>query len=191
MNWKPTSRNKISDHAFLSPSNYSWLRYDEKRLVEAFQNHKKAALGTRLHRLAAELISLSQRLPDTPAAFNAFVNDAIGFRMEPEVFLFYNKYAFGTADAISFRAKILRVHDLKTGVKVTPAATDQLLIYAALFVLEYGIVSSELESIQLRIYNDSTHYVREPSVNEVYGTASLIQKLSKKLEELDKLPTVW
>lgn len=46
---------------------------------------------------------------------NAFVNDAIGYRMDPEVLLYYSDNAFGTADAISFIDGVLRIFDLKTG----------------------------------------------------------------------------
>ena len=66
-----------------------------------------------------------------------YVNDAIGFRMKPEVILAYSDFCFGTADAISFRNDILRVHDLKTGSR--PAHMEQLLVYAALYCLEYKV----------------------------------------------------
>lgn len=61
-----------------------------------------------------------------------YVNDAIGFKMTPEQPLFYSENCFGTADAISYRNKLLRIHDLKTGL--IPAHMEQLMIYAALFV---------------------------------------------------------
>ena len=55
-----------------------------------------------------------------------FVNDAIGFRMYPEIILYYSINCFGTTDAIIFDEfnKILRIHDFKSGI--TPAKMDQL-----------------------------------------------------------------
>ena len=104
-------------HAFLSASKYSWLNYDDEKLLSTFATAQAAAHGTRLHALAAEHIRLRMRMPRNKATFNAYVNDAIGFKMDPEVVLFYSINAFGTADAISFddRKGFLRIHDLKTG----------------------------------------------------------------------------
>lgn len=45
-----------------------------------------------------------------------YVNDAIGYKMTPEQTLFYSENCFGTADSISYRSGLLRIHDLKTGV---------------------------------------------------------------------------
>ena len=44
---------------------------------------------------------------------------------------------------------MLRIHDLKTGK--TPASFNQLLVYSALFCLEYDVNPIEIE-IELRIY---------------------------------------
>lgn len=62
-----------------------------------------------------------------------YVNDAIGFRLKPEVTLKYSQVCFGTADAIDYkeRDKFLRIHDYKSGT--TPASMDQLLIYDAYY----------------------------------------------------------
>lgn len=79
-----------------------------------------------------------------------YINDCIGFRMDPEVILFYSNNCFGTTDAISFtQDKVLRISDLKTGD--TPAHMEQLLIYAALFCLEYHFKPNELK-IETRLY---------------------------------------
>ena len=138
-------------HAFLSASKYHWIRYDEDKLYETFLNAMDAALGTRLHAFAAEAILLKQRMPENNATLNAYVNDAIGFRMTPEVMLVASENAFGTADAISFYDNILRIHDLKNGV--SPAKMDQLLIYACFFLIEYGFKPNEIK-IVLRIYQN-------------------------------------
>ena len=117
--------------------------------------------GTELHDLAARCIRLNQRLPRSEKTLNMYVNDAIGFKMTPEQPLYYSENCFGTCDAISFRKNQLRIHDLKTGV--TPAHMEQLLIYASLFCLEYGIKPSTIET-ELRIYqsDEIIGYIPEP-----------------------------
>ena len=93
-----------------------------------------------------------------------YVNDAIGFKMTPEQVLFYSENCFGTTDAISFRNNFLRIHDLKTGV--TPAHMEQLMIYAALFCLEYRIKPSEID-IELRIYQSDEIIVFNPTAEDI------------------------
>jgi uncharacterized protein DUF2800 len=92
-----------------------------------------------------------------------YVNDALGFRMEPEQTLFYSNNCFGTADAISFRRNKLRVHDLKTGI--TQTSEHQLEVYVALFCLEYGFKPVDIE-VEMRIYqNDEIRvYIGDPDV---------------------------
>ncbi len=137
-------------HAFLSPSKYHWLRYDDERLEQAFMNSRASEMGVRLHEFASEAIQLGVKLKGTRDALSCFVNDAIGFRMESEQLLYYSEYCFGTADAISFRKDVLRIHDLKTGV--SKASFDQLKVYAAIFCLEYRVKPCEIGTISLRIY---------------------------------------
>lgn len=148
MRWKPHGELE-GRHAFLSPSNYYWLRYDPEKLVATYGNRMEAALGTRKHNLAKELILLRQELPHTSQTLNMYVNDCIGFRMDPEIPLYSSPLCFGTADAISFRDAMLRIFDLKTGV--TPAGHDQLYTYAALFCKEYGVKPMTID-YDLRIY---------------------------------------
>lgn len=105
--------------------------------------------------------------------FVNYVNDALGYMMKPEQALYYSKWCAGTADAIIFeeKKKILRIHDLKTGV--APAKFLQLEFYAALFFLEYGkmlnVNPGDVE-IQLRIYQAG-------EVKEEYPTAEDIVPL--------------
>ena len=148
-------------HAFLSASKSSWVNYSEDKLDRVFLSNMAAQRGTDLHALAHNLILLGVRLPDAPTTMNLYVNDAIGFRMKPEMTLFYSANCFGTPDAISFRQSKLRVHDLKTGTLHT--SERQLEIYAALFCLEYGFRPFDIE-IELRIYqNDETRiYEADP-----------------------------
>lgn len=167
-------------HAFLSASKYHWIRYDEDHLFETFSNAMDAAMGTRLHAFAAEAIKLKIRMPETTATLNAFVNDAIGFRMTPEVLLLATENAFGTADAISFYDNVLRIHDLKNGV--TPAKIDQLMVYACFFLIEYRFKPNEIK-IVLRIYqnDDIVEYVPEIDelahiIDKIYTFDELINK---------------
>ena len=98
-------------HAPFSPSKSSWLRYDDEKLIEVYKNLKAAEMGTRLHQWAKDTIDLGLKQPRSKKTIYAYVNDAIGFKMETEVVLFYSERFFGTADAISFRNGVLRIHD--------------------------------------------------------------------------------
>lgn len=177
MIWNNYSQLKDT-HAFLSPSKYHWLRYDDEKLIDKYVNHRAAALGTRIHAYAAESIALGQRLPDIQIALNMFVNDAIGFGMSPEVVLFYSQNCFGTADAISFFDGILRIHDLKTGV--SPASMDQLMVYTGIFCLDYELEAKELREVHLRIYQGDQVIIWDPDLREV-------AKITKRIVEADRV----
>lgn len=166
-------------HAFLSASKYHWVNYDEDKLIETYQNHLAAIRGTELHDLASQLIKLGVKLPKLPKTLNMFVNDAIGYKMESEQVLFYSINCFGTADAISFRDNFLRIHDLKTGKE--PAKMEQLLVYAALFCLEYRYKPSEIQ-IELRIYQNDDILIYNPTVAD-------IAPIMDKIISFDKLIT--
>jgi len=137
-------------HARLSASKYSWLNYDLDQLERLFHTSEAAARGTRLHNLAQEMIKMGIRARNSNLTFNMYVNDCIGYRMEPEVVLYYSINVFGTADAVSFRRNVLRISDLKTGTG--PTSFKQLLIYAALFCLEYNFDPFEIDRTEMRIY---------------------------------------
>lgn len=175
--------NKHSDlagkHAFLSASKYHWLGYDDEKLAETFDNHMTAARGTRLHALAAELIRLGVTLPDNSKTLNAYVNDCIGFGMEPEVTLFYSFNAFGTADAISFDGpeRLLRIFDLKNGM--TKANFTQLMVYAAFFCLEYNVGPAVID-FDLRIYQHDQIYYWD-------GGSEDIMEVRQRVIDADKL----
>lgn len=139
-------------HAFLGASKYHWINYDEEKMRRIFANTFASQRGTRLHNFAAEAIRLKIRMKDNDVTLNRYINDAIRFRMEPEVVLYYNDDCFGTADAISFDKKILRIHDLKTGVH--PGSPHQCEIYAALFCLEYEINPYDIEMLFAIYQND-------------------------------------
>ncbi len=139
----------IGKHAFLSPSNYSWLNYDDQKLEARFHTVMAARRGTDVHAFAHEAIRLGIKLSKSNQALSTYVQDAIGYKMICEQMLFYSENCFGTADTISFRRNKLRIHDLKTGITAT--SEKQLEVYAALFCLEYGASPFDIE-IELRIY---------------------------------------
>lgn len=151
-------------HAFLGASKYHWINYSESKIVEAYTNFMAAQRGTELHEFARRCIELRQKLPKTRQTLNMYVNDAIGFQMQPEQVLYYSDNCFGTADAIAFRNNFLRIHDLKTGV--TKTHIEQLRIYAALFCLEYHVKPSDIE-IELRIYQNDEILVDNPTASNI------------------------
>lgn len=156
--------NLIGMHAFLGASKYHWINYDEDKIAESYNNHLAVLKGTELHEYAAMSIKLGQKLPKSNLTLNMYVNDAIGYKMTPEQVLYYSDNCFGTADAISFRNDLLRIHDLKTG-KI-PAHIEQLEIYAALFCLEYHIKPTDI-GMELRIYQNNDILVHTPNVDEI------------------------
>lgn len=164
MNWNRHS-NFEGQHAFLSASGYHWINYDEEKVADTYAKWKAAQKGTLLHAFAAQCINLGQKLPRSEKTLNMYVNDAIGYKMTPEQILYYSPNCFGTADAIAFRNNFLRIHDLKTGE--TPAHMEQLMIYAALFCLEYGYKPGEID-MELRIYQNDSVLCHNATVEDVF-----------------------
>ena len=169
-------------HAPFSPSQSSWLRYDDDKAVEVFMNKKAAEMGTRLHQWAKDTIDLGLKQPRSKKTLYAYVNDAIGYKMDTEVVLFYSPRFFGTADAICFRNNFLRIHDLKTGK--TPVHMEQLEIYAALFCLEYQVKPGEIE-MELRIYQNNEILVHNPTAEDILPIMDKIVHLDKLLESIE------
>lgn len=170
-------------HAPFSPSQPSWIRYDDDKAIEVYMNRKASEMGTRLHAWAKDTIDLGLKQPKTKKTLYAYVNDAIGYRMETEVVLFYSERFFGTADAISFRNNLLRIHDLKTGKH--PANMEQLEIYAALFCLEYKVKPSDIK-MELRIYQNDEVIVHIPESEDIVKIMQKIVSLDKLLEKIDE-----
>jgi len=191
-------------HAFLGASTYHWLRWDEDTLEKRYYGRYSKTIGTALHELAADLISNKIKLAksdkkiiiitltklmiprgayDPEEILNnlmSFVNDAIGFRMAAEVILFYSHSCFGTTDTIVFDEfnKILRIHDYKSGI--TPSKMDQLMIYAALFCLEYKKNPFDFET-ELRIYQNGEVMIFTPEPTEIEGVMNLIVFKNKSI----------
>lgn len=168
-------------HAFLGASKFHWVNYDEQKLVDTYSRHLATMKGTELHDFAAQCIKLNQKLPKSKKTLNMYVNDAIGFKMKPEQVLFYSVNCFGTADAIIFRNNQLRIHDLKTGV--TPAHMEQLMIYAALFCLEYKYKPSEID-IELRIYQSDEIVIFNPTAEDIVPIMDKIISFDKIIDTI-------
>lgn len=207
MNWNRHSAQEGS-HAFLSASKYNWLTKSDEDLVDAYKNSYATTIGTLLHSYAADSIRFREKLRKTDAKgvkldlmrrgvpeyaidiqsvfpnLMTYVNDAIGFQMDPEVVLYYSDMCYGTADAIQLDGDILRIHDLKTGTTV--AKMEQLLVYAALFYLEYGF-KPEKTHPELRIYQLDEVIVYEPEIERVREVMERIVEADRVLQKLKEV----
>lgn len=168
-------------HAFLSPSKYHWLNYNEDKLDQAYYAALAAQRGSEMHALAHDLIRLGVKLPDIPKTMNLYVNDCIGFRMKTEQTLFYSVNCFGQVDAIGFRGGKLRVADLKTGF--TPASERQLEIYAALFCHEYKINPFDIQ-IELRLYQNDAISIFPTDPDVIVHVMEKIKTFDKRIRAI-------
>jgi hypothetical protein len=174
-------RNLDGQHAFLGASKYSWLNYDDDKLISTYMNFQATLRGTILHSFAAQCIELGQKLQKSRKTLNMYVNDAIGFKMKPEQVLYFSPNCFGTTDAISFRDNLLRIHDFKSGV--TPASMKQLYIYAALFCLEYDVEPKDID-IELRIYQNNDIVIDNPDFKEIVCVMDKIKHFDEIIDSL-------
>lgn len=194
MNFVNTHPELIGKHAFLGASKHAWLNYDDEKLRAAYINSFSAQIGTLVHEYSKKRIE--RRIPiendkgeqtallmhlldgDIPMQaiqldvlfFNMmpYVNDAIGYKMTPEVLLYYSDYAFGWADTISYSRNLLRIHDLKTGLG--PVSMDQLMVYAGFFYLQHKKEANLQKSrTELRIYQNQEVVVHTPTNHEISG----------------------
>lgn len=210
MNWNEHSDLK-GKHAVLSPSQYSWLRYtdedDYASLIRRCRSEYASDVGTIIHDYAQlrilnnlpmnyeekNAITLELLRKGIPSyAFNVdqffqtvveYVNDAITYRMTPEVTLYHSDNAFGHCDAICYGRKTLRIHDLKTGT--SNASFDQLIVYTAYFFLEYGKklkIKPEQTEIELRLYQLSEISICHPEPEDVYAAIDKILELDPIIE---------
>lgn len=170
-------------HSQLSPSQYAWMRKNEEEFIQTYKNAKARARGTKLHEIAKGLIEEGIKLPRTSKTLNMYVNDAIGYRMTPEVVLRYSDRAFGTADSISMKGNLLRIHDLKTGV--IPAHMEQLWGYAAYYCLNYDVRPGDIE-MELRIYQNDEIIFDKPGADDILPIMDKIILFDKIMAEIDE-----
>ncbi|MBP3826205.1 MAG: hypothetical protein ILA11_10810 [Butyrivibrio sp.] len=219
MQWDDVSREfPASGHTMFSPSQPSWMK-DENVDDIASRYYKSLAtdIGTAVHDLACKCIDSKIRFtlkeakkvitlhllswkerPIPRGAFDvdfiaptfvSYVNDALGFMMDPEVKLLYSRWCGGTADSILYDQDkhILRIHDLKTGV--TPAKFEQLRGYAALFFLQYGnrlrMLPGETD-ITLRIYQAGETKEEHPSAEDIVPIMDSIMWHSDVMDKLSE-----
>ena len=160
MQWNDHSRIE-GRHATFSASKYNWLNYTDDKLITVYDNMRAKERGTVLHAFAATCIRLGQKLPRSHKTLNQYVNDAIG-----------------TADTIAFRDNLLRIHDYKSGE--IEAHMEQLLIYDALFCLEYAVSPYEIDH-ELRIYQNDDVNVYNPAGQEIMDICDRIIRFNKLL----------
>jgi len=171
--------NLEGTHAFLSASKHHWINYDDQKFFTVYEHHRTLLRGTELHKLAHDLIRLGVKLPKNNKTLNAYVNDAIGYSMQTEQVLFYSFNCYGTTDAISFKDGLLRIHDLKTGEHT--ASFNQLLIYSALFCLEYDYKPDEIKT-ELRIYQNDDVNILIPEPEDVGFIMERIKHFDQLIE---------
>jgi hypothetical protein len=165
-------------HAFLSPSSYHWINYDEEKLAFRWKTLRASLEGVEQHRYAAICIEEGIVQDDETTTVGLYINQCIQFKMSAEVVLFYSPNAFGTVDAIAYRHRLLRISDLKTGVSRT--SEHQLEVYAAMFCLEYEIDPYSLRDIELRIYQDG-------KVRVYRGDPYFIKGIMDKIVQFDAI----
>lgn len=188
-------------HAILSASSWRWINDDIEALTMRICSQYLPTIGTILHDVARKHIKhriklnkydkknvmlelVEQGIPATvidTINFDAmyenlmlYVNDCVAFKMTPEVVLRFSNNFFGTSDAIKYEEdnRFLRIHDYKSGT--TPAHMEQLIIYAALFCLEYGIKPTSLSGCELRIYQAPEPVIYEPAPEEIVNVIETI-----------------
>lgn len=199
-------------HAILSASSWRWLNDDRDSLIKRISSQYAQTIGTILHAIAYKHIKyrikmnkydkknvmmelLANGVPsivvdsiDFDSMFDnlmAYINDGVGFKMHPEVVLYYSDNFFGTADAIAYNEneRFLRIHDYKSGV--IPAHIEQLEIYAALFCLEYRFKPSEID-IRLQIYQNNEVLCHDPGPDEIRDVIDKIIDFDKFITQFKR-----
>lgn len=169
-------------HATFSPSTPYWLGYDDERTKAFLRNKHAKEHGTRVHEYARQAITLGIKQRKSVDTLCQYVNDAIGYRMTPEVCLYYSPTIFGHADSISFDNNLLRIHDLKTGKE--RGNMKQLMVYAALFCLEYGYSPYEIQ-MELRIYQYDKIETCIPEAADIRSIMDNIIRKNQLAEQTD------
>lgn len=172
------------EHAFLAPSSaHIWRFKDKEYINNRYISERARFIGTALHEQAEKDILYGLKRPRTKDTFNMYVNDAISYRMQPEVRLTYSNWCYGTADAFTFKDGYLRIFDLKTG-KV-PAHMEQVITYAALFCLQNDIHPNDIP-MELRLYQSGEVIKYKPESEEVLHTMDDIIAKTNWLDDISE-----
>lgn len=210
MRWNDHSELR-GTHAIFSPSKPGWENYSEETMYDRYFGGYAKEIGTVLHTEAEDRIREGLRINageknslklalyraiDIPndvvdaldfepifQNVKSYVNDCIGFRMDPEIILYNNKMCYGCVDAISFDKNFLRIHDLKTGS--TPAHIEQLFKYAALFCLEYKVDPKDIQA-ELRIYQLNEVSIYNPTPDEIWSFCDCVLLTNKVCNDLNR-----
>lgn len=194
-------------HAILGASKYQWLNYDDERFSGYCKGYFAQTIGTVLHEFAAKRIRMRLRLHkgdrdsvlfylmdhgipkyaiDMDLIFPnlmMYINDGIGFEMSPEVTLKYSDNCFGTTDCVMFdeRKRVLRISDYKSGS--VPASMNQLLIYDAMFCLEYGLRPDKITVVN-SIYQNMDILTEEPDAETVKAVMDLVVSRNRVIDQM-------
>lgn len=190
MRWK-THSSVEGTHAFLSPSTYSWLNYDDDKIIECYRRHRAKIRGTLMHDLAKTCIDNGIPIGDMNSEDTGiktlwlYVNDCRLHNMDTEVLLYYSPLAYGTADAIKYDEDNhkLYIFDLKTGV--TPTSFRQLEIYAAYFCLEYCVPFDSI-SYEFRIYQNGDIRYEHPDASAIKRIIDIVVRFDERISKLQK-----
>lgn len=206
MIWHDYSRYEgKNEHATFSPSQPYWLADTKDEFLQRFRSSYAPQIGTVLHDFARKYIArgvtlskydkkhaivelLESGIPGTVVDcldfdfifenLRTYVNECVACRMDPEIRLRYSADFFGTTDAIQFteRDQVLRISDLKTGT--TPAKIEQLIVYAALFCLDYGKDPNTITPV-LKIYQNNDILCVEPDKGEIKNACDKIVEFNE------------
>jgi len=147
-------------------SNKETFNSIDEYIFNKYYDQEMDSISKTGNRILSCLKQVTKNQPEFIENIRAYVNDAIGYKMYPEVVLYFTDEFFGTTDALIFNEKerLLRVHDLKTGVSIVHV--EQLMGYAALFCLEQNIDPLTI-NYELRIYQGNDILVATPDGNDV------------------------
>lgn len=163
---------ELHEFAAINITERSKLPKSKRHLIELIRLYFSLKKAESLKTKSIERVQYYQKMlhlvPDIPdrilITLTEYTNDAIGFGMTPEVKLKYSDVCYGTADAIMFRDKKLRIHDFKSGEH--RASIVQLELYAALFCLEYKITPADIET-ELCIYQNEEKNEEHPAPDRI------------------------
>ena len=116
-----------------------------------------------------------------------YINDGIGYKMTTEQPVKYSDVCFGHMDSVCFDRGLLRIHDLKTGSH--EANMEQLVVYAALFCLEYGpkydFKPNEID-YELRLYQWDGIVIHKPTIEDILPVIDSVVTNNKIASDVEK-----